>query len=791
MNPVDITRPFMGVPASLPTISNDGRNPVDSVPGVDPQAATAMVASSAGGPAGLAAARVGSVNYAAILNETLPTQPGMPDNVDGWADFYEFFTWGGCPNPEDINPLVSADLSQALMTVQGSKFHSEGPTVRDHYLLGFEFIQHLTRAGGLPEEMRSPQLNDLLGDLEVLRQSEVGKAYVDAMMMLATDPIDLSQLFFMHDLGKGERLQFRNNANPLALFELLSVVSTEVRGEIMLQGKPTSRSEDRPAAMTAEAYLQLLQAETDPKKREKMAKDLGAMNISNADALRLFNTYSPAMAQARAEKMGFTISNLGHDTATVEILEGWHKDNERIAGKEIQDFFRMYGSLNFEKVNYDAVAKLVGDAPASEIIPILYQLCLLQFVDHMSSRTEASNRAAALGVLPNFYQSIKGYEVICSVKKAYADAGIALEAKSDAIVANREELMQKLAVWTRVPESLNEGQISSLTSAVVGKAGNQDLANQIARQVASNTRRWREALRPFNSQLKKAARDVEAAVEGFLLDLGRQPQVIADPIFEGMVSARVTEIDKTKPFYFPVTVEVAFADGRTQSVPAATPVYTLTYAGVNTRLTISAASVAHILDTHFNPGKPASQFSYANIGELVADIAGRIDGARVNPTGRNEFRFSMGRNMGTDGVGSLNDLLASGAISTSDNEALGSYSDRLMAANLAGDAQALQALVASFKEEFSTSNIQLEYIARANCVVPRINMPPQPTQELMVVFGRSEDAQVATLYTASPGRSMPRFPSRQQHAIPGTSDINTTTFKESFDAWFRHSFLRG
>ena len=91
MNPVDITRPFMGVPASLPTISNDGRNPVDSVPGVDPQAATAMVASSAGGPAGLAAARVGSVNYAAILNETLPTQPGMPDNVDGWADFYEFF----------------------------------------------------------------------------------------------------------------------------------------------------------------------------------------------------------------------------------------------------------------------------------------------------------------------------------------------------------------------------------------------------------------------------------------------------------------------------------------------------------------------------------------------------------------------------------------------------------------------------------------------------------------------------------------------------------------------------
>lgn len=113
--------------------------------------------------------------------------------------------------------------------------------------------------------------------------------------------------------------------------------------------------------------------------------------------------------------------------------------------------------------------------------------------------------------------------------------------------------------------------------------------------------------------------------------------------------------------------------------------------------------------------------------------------------------------------------------------------EEVFALNKGGDAVAKQALVDRFLAENAGCKIQFQVI-RKGVIVPTVKSEKRPTEKLFMVFGYDAEQGCKTLWTAAPGRNMPRHPNPAEFR-PEEGGIEGNTFKESSDQWFDTAML--
>ena len=96
--------------------------------------------------------------------------------------------------------------------------------------------------------------------------------------------------------------------------------------------------------------------------------------------------------------------------------------------------------------------------------------------------------------------------------------------------------------------------------------------------------------------------------------------------------------------------------------------------------------------------------------------------------------------------------------------------------------------VDSYATEHPDAKIQFQKV-RGGAVVPIVKAPKQDTTELFLAFG-PDGKGGKTLFTAAPGRNMPKHPVASQHKNQDGS-INQESFRQSADAWFDTVMLVG
>ena len=259
--------------------------------------------------------------------------------------------------------------------------------------------------------------------------------------------------------------------------------------------------------------------------------------------------------------------------------------------------------------------------------------------------------------------------------------------------------------------------------------------------------------------------------------------------FKDFAKVEVTKTDDSKPWKPPVEVTVTMADGqRVEHLPASTSFYTF-HKG-DAALTVSAAAAGHIDSLHIRGEDPGSRFDEPSFDALMADVAPKIPDEVTETPGPSAFSVEMGKNMGKEGIAAIDELLKDGTVRSEDVMSATLVKADVIELNKNGTHESKQAFADAFRAKHPESRIQFQLV-RGSVLVPVVDAPKRPTTKLFMVFGPDEARPgQKTMWTAAPGRNMPRHPDPKQH-MDKDGKLNDETFNESANAWFDTVMLTG
>lgn len=267
--------------------------------------------------------------------------------------------------------------------------------------------------------------------------------------------------------------------------------------------------------------------------------------------------------------------------------------------------------------------------------------------------------------------------------------------------------------------------------------------------------------------------------------------LLSEPQYKGFQKVEVTEVDESKPWKPPMKIKVTLADGGEQEIDASTPFHTFE-GDAGKKLTVSAATAGHVDDLHIKGTEPGSHFDYPSLEGFLADVADKLPKGITDTPGPSAFDMDMGKKMGAEGLASMQELLTDGVIAQTDIDTIQRYREQVTQLNKTGDKTAREAFVTQFASENPDCKIQFQVIRGGAVLVPTVKAPKRPTNKVFMVFGPTDPQQegTKTMWTAAPGRYMPRHPVPTQfNEAEGGSEGNA--YKEAAAAWFDTVMLVG
>jgi hypothetical protein len=260
-------------------------------------------------------------------------------------------------------------------------------------------------------------------------------------------------------------------------------------------------------------------------------------------------------------------------------------------------------------------------------------------------------------------------------------------------------------------------------------------------------------------------------------------ELSSDQEYLGFKNVEVTQVDESKPWKPAVKVKVEKSEGEVAEIDANTPFFVLKNKD-GKELTVSAATAGHIDSLHIKGTDAGSLFDEPSLQALMQDAAKKIPADVASAPGVSAFDIEMGKSMGREGIASMKELKQSGVLSQEDVNAALALKGKVIQLNRSGSKADKEAFVS----EHSNGKVKFQLI-RGDVLIPVVDAPKRSTTKLFMVFGPDASGDRKTLYTAAPGRNMPRHPNPNQHMVDGALD--EATFKESADAWFDTVMLVG
>lgn len=253
----------------------------------------------------------------------------------------------------------------------------------------------------------------------------------------------------------------------------------------------------------------------------------------------------------------------------------------------------------------------------------------------------------------------------------------------------------------------------------------------------------------------------------------------------GFSAMKVTATE-TKPWgaVAATKIEVTKGDGSSVEVGADDLLYKFVRGGKE--LTVTVAAAEHIDNLHIKGTDAGSRFDEPTLDALMVDMAAKIPPTVATEPGVSAFSVDMGKHMGNEGIASLAELKAEGVLADSDIATAEAVKDQVIKLNRSGDAAAKSAFIEAFKTDHPDCKIQFQVI-RGSVLVPTVETPKRPTTKLFMVFGPTDTGK--TLWTAAPGRDMPKHPDPKQHQAGEVFDEES--FQRSAEAWFETAMLTG
>lgn len=248
----------------------------------------------------------------------------------------------------------------------------------------------------------------------------------------------------------------------------------------------------------------------------------------------------------------------------------------------------------------------------------------------------------------------------------------------------------------------------------------------------------------------------------------------------------VVERDYAKSWKPAAIVSVTLADGAEEEIPAATPFFTfVTNSG---ELTVSAATCGHIHDLHISGTDLGSRFSVVNLGHLFEIVKDKIPNCIAGMPGISSFALDTGRLIGHEGLAKSMELVEDNVIDMNDVAAVERHRPLVYLLNKAGHIEAKKEFISIFRQNNLGCRIQFEII-RGSVIVPVVIAPMRPTKEVFMVFGPTEGQTGKALYTAAPGRWMPRHPNPSEFTEQ-EGGVDGKEFRKSLNEWFTTVMLK-
>lgn len=261
-------------------------------------------------------------------------------------------------------------------------------------------------------------------------------------------------------------------------------------------------------------------------------------------------------------------------------------------------------------------------------------------------------------------------------------------------------------------------------------------------------------------------------------------ELTSSPEYLNFQSMEVTEVDETKPWKPAKKVNVTKKTGEAVEIAANTPFFVFKNKD-GKELTVSAEASGHIDVLHIKGTEAGSLFDEPSLEALMKDAAQRIPESVASEPGHSAFEMEMGKSMGKEGLASMEELVRDGVLTQEDVQKAMALKDEISKLNREGTKQDKE----SFIQTHGDGKVRFQLI-RGDVLVPVVDAAKRPTTKLFMVFGPAEGDDRKTLYTAAPGRNMPRHPNPNQHKDK-EGNLNEQTFNESADAWFKTVMLVG
>ncbi len=249
---------------------------------------------------------------------------------------------------------------------------------------------------------------------------------------------------------------------------------------------------------------------------------------------------------------------------------------------------------------------------------------------------------------------------------------------------------------------------------------------------------------------------------------------------------KVTKVDESKPYRPALEVEVTLEDGSVEVLGANTSFFM--FHGGEGGLVVSAAACGHIKELHFDGTDLGSRFSFGSLKELMEAVAEKMPSCIPDEPGVSAFALEMDRPMGSEGIATMDELRDSGILRKDDVVTALIARGTVFALNKGSTKEEKEAFVAKFASDNPDCRVQFTLV-RGTVIVPTVTAPKQPTTKLFLVFGPAEGGGYKTLYTAAPGRWMPRHPNPAQFH-PEEGGTEGKAFNEALNSWYETVMLK-
>jgi hypothetical protein len=263
----------------------------------------------------------------------------------------------------------------------------------------------------------------------------------------------------------------------------------------------------------------------------------------------------------------------------------------------------------------------------------------------------------------------------------------------------------------------------------------------------------------------------------------------ANEEYLGFQQVKVTEVDESKPWKPASKVEVTKRDGSiAEGLDANASFFTLKDAEGN-EIIVTAATAGHIDELHIKGQDVGSVFDEPDLQSLFKDAAEKLPEGLAKRKGIFTLDVNMGKSMGSEGISSMDELVAAGSLSQDDVDAAVAMKEEVQRLNRASDVPAMTAFAEQYKKDHPDAAVQFT-VARGAVLLPTVDAPKQPTNKLFVMMGPDATGQKVGVYTVAPGRDMPRHPIPRQYT-DREGKFDEEGYKQSEEKWFNTVMLTG